>query len=45
MRKENLGRVKADYLLFFFLVLTEIWNAKYEKNNLLFFYLILTTYT
>ncbi|WP_268234920.1 hypothetical protein [Anaerosalibacter bizertensis] len=30
-----------DYLLFFFLILTWIWDADYNKNSLLFFFLLL----
>ncbi|WP_278244285.1 hypothetical protein [Caldisalinibacter kiritimatiensis] len=38
-------RNHTDYLLFFFLLLTEIWGGKYNKNSLLFFYLFLAFYT
>ncbi|GFN36340.1 hypothetical protein TXYLGN1_21270 [Tepidimicrobium xylanilyticum] len=32
-----------DELLFFFLLLSHIWGAKYNRQNLLFFLLILLT--
>lgn len=34
-----------DELLFFFILLTHIWGAKYNKDNLLFFLLILLMYS
>lgn len=34
----------TDYLLFFFLLLSHFYKAKFEKNNLLFFYLYLTIF-
>ncbi|WP_263282404.1 hypothetical protein [Schnuerera sp. xch1] len=34
-----------DKLLFFFILLSDIWDAKYNKNNLLFFFLILLMYS
>lgn len=34
-----------DELLFFFILLTHLWGAKYDKNNLLFFLLILSMYS
>lgn len=35
----------ADYLLFFFILLVQIWGAKFKKNNLLFFYILLAFFT
>lgn len=34
-----------DYLLLFFLLLIEIWGAKFSKDSTLFFFLLLTFYT
>lgn len=31
-----------NYLLFFFLILTQIWNAKFDRHSLLFFFLLLS---
>jgi hypothetical protein len=41
----NQERGYTDYLLFFFVLLTEIWGARYKKDTLLFFYLMLAFYT
>ncbi|WP_202711236.1 hypothetical protein [Sporosalibacterium faouarense] len=37
-------RSYSDYLLFFFLLLTEVWGAKFKGDSLLFFYLLLALY-
>lgn len=34
-----------DELLFFFILLTDIWGARYNRDNLLFFLLILLMYS
>lgn len=34
----------TDYLLFFFLLLVELWGGVFKKNSLLFFYLLLARY-
>ncbi len=39
------NRDYRDYLLFYFVLLTEFWNAKYNKNTLLFFFIMLALYT
>lgn len=42
---KDLLDVYDDELLFFFILLTHIWGAKYSKHNLLFFLLILLMYS
>lgn len=36
---------ESDYLLFFFILLAQIWGAKFKKSNLLYFYLVLTFFS
>ncbi|QIB26663.1 hypothetical protein [Caloranaerobacter azorensis] len=42
---ENVCHRYTDYLLFFFLLLVELWGGVFKKNSLLFFYLLLTKYS
>ncbi|NMB27605.1 MAG: hypothetical protein GX987_06105 [Tissierellia bacterium] len=44
MLDSNIDRYD-DELLFFFILLTHIWGAKYNKESLLFFLLILIIYS
>ncbi|WP_276717083.1 hypothetical protein [Caloranaerobacter azorensis] len=42
---ENVCHRYTDYLLFFFLLLVELWGGVFKKNSLLFFYLLLAKYS